>query len=965
MRRTLLAGAILLALPTTAAAAPAALPSKAFTLTAAKAAKRSCATAPQAGRGLARATFRAPMSGFVSARLSGPATSDWDLVAVDRATGGRLAASSAFGSNELVQTWVAAGQRIGFVGCRRTGAARSVTLSVDQFDVKPPEGAGKVALVRVEGDDEQIEALEDAGLDVTHNRRAGWADVIVAGADDREILERAGLGSIVRVADMAAHQNRSRRADARYAARVGESPIPSGRTTYRTYEDFQSDLKKLVEGNPGLVRPVTIGRTFQGRDIQGVEIARGVRADDSRPTHFLMGMHHAREWPSAEAAIEYALMLTQGQGDPRIARLLDGSRTTVVPIVNVDGFVSTKTVGRASPNDNNPLGQNEDVHLVEAVAPPGGIFAYRRKNCAGAVPDGRFPCELQWGVDNNRNYGNLWGGPGSSQDPTSQSYHGPGPRSEPETQAVWDYGRQTNVTLMNTLHNVAALVLRPPGLSSGGKAPDEGRMKEIGDAMAAATKYVSQYSFQLYDTAGTTDDDFYASLAPFSFTIEIGPANGMFHMPYEVGFVRQWLEGDGGPGGLREALLISGEAAMNAADHSVLAGRSTPGATLRLRKAFDTVTSPFCDLGVDPVLTVGDIPPQASCPRGVQKPQTLKDSLEVSTAVPADGAYEWHVNPSTRPFVGGGALIQKLNETPSREDVFTGGGPGPDNIPAESVEDREFTITEDDGADAVKITLEWGTPEDYDLEVYRKAADGSLTKVGSSGKVPGVPEELVLSGDQAAPGTYVLRVINFAAAVAEWTAKIGRYRMTTTTTTGSPEAYVLTCEIGGNVVRSQELFIARGDRLEFDPCRSPAPPAGAPGKAGPGLTGSSAPPAKAAPNGSAEGKRARGKRANARIEFLGKRLRARRAVVRRGLAARVECATRCRATAVVKFGVTRIASAKRAGKGSFVLRVRMDPKRIRRLSEEQASRVRMVVTVRDGLPRPKKRAGGFIVRPAR
>ena len=164
----------------------------------------------------------------------------------------------------------------------------------------------------------------------------------------------------------------------------------------------------------------------------------------------------------------------------------------MVPIVNVDGFTSSR--GALDPADTS--GDPADVlNLVEAVAPPGGSFAYRRKNCDGEIagPDS-LPCELAWGVDNNRNYGNLWGGPGSSSDVTSQSYHGPGPRSEPETQAVWNFARTHQVTFLMTLHTVAALVLRPPGLHDAGLAPDEARMKELGDAMGKAAGYTSQYS---------------------------------------------------------------------------------------------------------------------------------------------------------------------------------------------------------------------------------------------------------------------------------------------------------------------------------------------------------------------------------------------------------------------------------------------------------------------------------------
>ena len=66
----------------------------------------------------------------------------------------------------------------------------------------------------------------------------------------------------------------------------------------------------------------------------------------------------------------------------------------------------------------------------------------------------------------------------------------------------------------------------------------------------------------------------------------------------------------------------------------------------------------------------------------------------------------------------------------------------------------------------MKINVNWITGEDYDVEVYRKNADGTLgDQVGSSGNAPGKPEEVVLTRRAARrPGTYVLRVVYFAAA---------------------------------------------------------------------------------------------------------------------------------------------------------------------------------------------------------
>src|SRR4051794_10155795 len=82
-----------------AASVPASL-TKHRTLTAPAAVKRTCSqTADRATRGVTVSHYTVPMSGFVTGRLSGPSTSDWDLVAVDRASGRHLATSAAFGSN--------------------------------------------------------------------------------------------------------------------------------------------------------------------------------------------------------------------------------------------------------------------------------------------------------------------------------------------------------------------------------------------------------------------------------------------------------------------------------------------------------------------------------------------------------------------------------------------------------------------------------------------------------------------------------------------------------------------------------------------------------------------------------------------------------------------------------------------------------------------------------------------------
>src|SRR3954463_8002187 len=111
MHRLVTAGALALAaalLPSTAVAPPPALP----------AVKRPL-SAPS--HGCATTSYRAPMAGFVSVRDDGTTRGDWDLALLDARSKRALATSKAFGSRELAQSFVTAGQRLTVKGCRVSG----------------------------------------------------------------------------------------------------------------------------------------------------------------------------------------------------------------------------------------------------------------------------------------------------------------------------------------------------------------------------------------------------------------------------------------------------------------------------------------------------------------------------------------------------------------------------------------------------------------------------------------------------------------------------------------------------------------------------------------------------------------------------------------------------------------------------------------------------------------------------
>ena len=478
-----------------------------------------------------------------------------------------------------------------------------------------PAAASASALVEIPvagpGDAGRLAAL---GLDTTHGSDQDVVRAIVDEAD-RERVRAAGFEVRDVIADLEAARTRARQREERAARRGAPSNLRSGNRSYRVLADYTRELGDLAARHPGLVRRVDLPRTSrEGRPLAGVEIASDVNlATDGRPAYVVMGAHHAREWPSAEVNMEFALDLARGYGtDPRITRLLDRVRVFVFPVINPDGFVASRGTDPDTLSGTNP---NQRVN--------------------------------SGGVDLNRNYGAFWGGNGASTipgDPVSQTYRGPSAWSEPESAAVHEFSQRLHITNFQSIHNVAALVLRPPGFKALGLAPDEERLRVLGDAMGRATGYASEYGYELYEVTGATEDWNYVAQNAFVYTIELGPADGDFQGPFATHVIEQYLGRDGSPAGAdgtREALLLAGEQAADPRDHAVLQGTAPPGAVLRLRKRFTTTTSEVC---------LFQYPGgSAECPlRG--EAQLLDDGLDTSLVVPASGRYEWHVTPSTRPF---------------------------------------------------------------------------------------------------------------------------------------------------------------------------------------------------------------------------------------------------------------------------------------------------------------------------
>ena len=285
--------------------------------------------------------------------------------------------------------------------------------------------------------------LTNLGLDLTEHGGDNYVEVVLHNPDDATRLVQNDFTWTVTIPDLAIRQMQNNEINAAYAEATTVSALPSGRDTYRTLADYNNDLRTLANLHPSVVRRFSLNHTsLEGRTIYGVEISENVAsATDGKPVFLIMGLHHAREWPSAENSMEFAFDLVKGYfgGDKRIKGLLGKTRVLVVPVVNVDGFEQSRKWG-----DLVDIREVDQGGTASILGNPGN--AYKRKNCRVADGQASTPagaCEATSpggygiGVDPNRNYGGLWGGAGASDIPADPTYRGAArsPSRRPRTSA--------------------------------------------------------------------------------------------------------------------------------------------------------------------------------------------------------------------------------------------------------------------------------------------------------------------------------------------------------------------------------------------------------------------------------------------------------------------------------------------------------------------------------------------------
>ena len=276
----------------------------------------------------------------------------------------------------------------------------------------------------------------------------------------------------------------------------------NGFTVWRSYDEpggIRDQLYAAAKKTPQLVKLEVLGHTGQGREIIAVKLTQGAGEvpDGARPAVLYSSTQHAREWISTE--VNRRLMnyfITQWRANDRdVKKLLQKNEFWFILVANPDGYQYTfdhERLWRKNLRDNNGDGETQ-------------------------VGDG---------VDPNRNFPNHWGwdNEGSSGVQSSDTYRGPAPMSEPETQAMVGLLDRIGFAFQVNFHSAGQWLLYAEGWQTSTPTADDPiyyAMSGNLDHPAIDEFHPGLSSDVLYVTNGETTDYAHAKTGALAWTPEL------------------------------------------------------------------------------------------------------------------------------------------------------------------------------------------------------------------------------------------------------------------------------------------------------------------------------------------------------------------------------------------------------------------------------------------------------------
>ncbi|HSK16648.1 MAG TPA: M14 family zinc carboxypeptidase [Gaiellaceae bacterium] len=334
--------------------------------------------------------------------------------------------------------------------------------------------------------------LATEGYDVAsiRERFAGVEIDLVLTAGERGKLARQGLKLRV------VRDGKGRSQTQRFVAQAA-----NGFEVWRSWDEpggIRDELYELARKNPQLVKLEVLGHSPQGREYVALKVTQGARGkrDGIRPAVLYVSTFHAREWISTEVnrRLLHWYVDHWRANDKAIRKLLRTTELWFVLVHNPDGYQYTfdaERLWRKNLRDNNENG------VVDAGD----------------------------GVDLNRNLPEHWGWDeeGSSSQASSETYRGPAPASESETQAIMALHDRVPFRFAISYHSFGDLLLYPQGWQVQTPSADDPIYVALTgtDAEPAVPGFDPGPAADLYITNGEYTDWAHAEKGALSWTPEL------------------------------------------------------------------------------------------------------------------------------------------------------------------------------------------------------------------------------------------------------------------------------------------------------------------------------------------------------------------------------------------------------------------------------------------------------------
>lgn len=371
-----------------------------------------------------------------------------------------------------------------FMALSFLSAARAADLGI-----KPGDQVVRVEVTTAE----RLTELESMGLDIwSHEIGVGPIDVYIS-LGDRKRLENAGFAYKVLNPDVWRSRQKEVEAYQKYVERAARG-LATPFDSYLPLADIETYINDLAAARPDLCEVIDIGNSIGGRTIRVLHITGA--GEGPKPGVFYHSLIHAREWITAPVVLYLANHLVENYDtNPCVQALVDQTDFYLAPCVNPDGYEFTWTTYR--------------------------MWRKNRK----LNGDGTY------GVDLNRNFGYQWGalpGGGSSGTPSNDTYRGPSPFSELETQAIRDFVvAHPNINAYMDYHSYSQLLMWPWGYTPS-LPPDNATFAAVGNVMQQLILDVHGMYYQpgpanttIYQANGVSVDWAYGVEDILAYTIEL------------------------------------------------------------------------------------------------------------------------------------------------------------------------------------------------------------------------------------------------------------------------------------------------------------------------------------------------------------------------------------------------------------------------------------------------------------